>query len=278
MNFSRTTIWRWAREQRILARHRRVAHICETLLATYRKNLTNYDFVPKVTFDTENIIWQYWAQGYNDVPPVVKDCLDSVDKYADGYRVIRLSDTTITTYIDLPEFLTQKRGLMTTAHFSDLLRLILLKTYGGIWMDATIMLTGAIPKEYSESEFFVFRRDPLEPNYRYWRNVYAYYFGWAKGFRVNMLSSFMVAKRGNRIVSEICDLMLTWWRHNDNFPDYFFLQIMFDVYWARSKSAFMLVSDTHPHYLQQFIKDPDFYISSRVAIEELCSIHKLSYK
>lgn len=276
MNISRTELWRWLRERKILAQHRRVAAICERLIADYRKQKVTYTFKPKVTFDTDRLIWQYWAQGYDNVPPVVLDCFDSVDKYATDYKVIRLSDATLSSYIDVPEFLMKKRGLMTTAHFSDILRSMLLKTYGGIWMDATIMLTGPIPEEYAERDFFVYRRDPSEPNYRYWRNVYAYYFGWAKGFRVNMLSSFIVSKKRNPAISELCDLLLLWWTNNNTLPDYFFFQILFDT----NDKAFVseIVSDTLPHYLQQSINDPKFNIMSPMDIIRKIPIHKLTYK
>lgn len=278
MKLSRTALWRWLRERKILAQHRRVAAICEQLIAEYRQRPISFTFTQKVVFDTEKIVWQYWAQGFDSVPDVVRQCLDSVDRYATGYKIIRLSDDTLSDYLDLPDFLSAKRPMMTTAHFSDLLRLMLLKTYGGIWMDATVLLTGPIPEEYAQSDFFVFRRDPAEPNYRYWRNVYAYYFGWAKGFRVNMLSSFMVAKRGNRIISGLCDLMLLWWQKNDSFPDYFFLQIMTDVYCRLAPQESILVSDTFPHYLQQSISDPDFNLMEPEEIKKSIPIHKLTYK
>lgn len=271
----KTTLWRWLRERKILAQHRHVANLCENLIREYRRHPVSFSFVPKQQFETDKIIWQYWAQGYDNVPEIVRECLASVDRYAGNYKIIRLTDSNLSAYLDLPDFLVSKRPLMTKAHFSDLLRLMLLKTYGGIWMDATILLTGPIPDAYSESDFFCFRRDSMEPDYRYWRNVYAYYFGWAKGFRVNMLNSFMVAKKENRTISELCDLMLLWWEHNNGLPDYFFFQILFDVYDAKEGT---LISDTIPHYLQQSINDSRFNIMERDIIRETITIHKLSYK
>ena len=273
--WAKTTLWRWFRERKILAQHRHVANLCENLIREYRRHPVSFSFTPKQQFETDKIIWQYWAQGYDEVPKVVEECLESVDRFAGEYKIVRLTDDTLSDYLDLPESLREKRSRMTTAHFSDLLRLMLLKTYGGIWMDATVMLTGPIPKKYADSELFLFQRDPSEPNYRYWRNVYAYYFGWARGFRVNMLSSFIVAKKGNRTLSELCDLLLLWWEKEDYLPDYFFFQILFDVYGAE---ADILVSDTFPHYLQQSINDSRFNVMDRDIIKETTTIHKLSYK
>ena len=277
IDLSRTFFWRKLREFKILRAHRRIAVICEDLVREYDAAPLHYDLTPKHSFPNGQIIWQYWAQGYENIPAVVRKCLDSVDYFATDYTIIRLSDSNLSDYLDIPEFIKAKRAQMTVAHFSDLLRLMLLKTYGGIWMDATILLTGPIPEEYARQDFFVFQRDPDEPYYKYWRNVYAYYFGWAKGFRINMLSSFMVSRKAGEKVSRLCNLSLFWWQHHDNLPDYFFLQVLYDVVVYPDKDC-PLVSDTRPHYLQQSINDSHFRILDRDTIEKTIPIHKLTYK
>ena len=276
MNLSRTFLWRKLRERKILAAHRRTAKICEDLLARYQAAPEHFDLAPKKHFDSDRIIWQYWAQGYDDVPPVVRECLDSVERFAAGCTIVRLCDANLAEYLDLPEFVQRKRDVFSRAFFSDLLRLMLLRTYGGIWLDATIFLSAPIPEEYWNYPFFVFRRDPHEPHIAYWRNTFAYYFGWAKGFRVNMLSSFMAAKKGSVTASELCEAMLLWWKEHEDLPDYFFLQILFDVY--PPKEPFPLVSDTLPHYLQQTKSDPSFTLMDREEILRTIPIHKLTYK
>ena len=276
VDLSRTWLWRKLRERRILRQHARVAAVCEELIARYRTEGAPVELKPKKQFDSERIIWQYWAQGYEDVPPLVRECLSSVEKFAAGYTLVRLTDANLSEYIDLPEFVQNRRHSYARAHFADLLRLMLLRVYGGIWMDATILLSGPLPEPWADAGFFVFRRDPGEPNRRYWRNTYAYYFSWTPGFRVNMLNSFIVARRGNRTVSELCDLLLLWWRDHDALPDYFFFQILFDVYGCRED--FPLVSDTLLHYLQQSMNDPAFQLMTREEILTSIPVHKLTYK
>lgn len=276
MNLSRTYLWCKLRERKILRQHARVAAVCEDLIARYRADGPVVALKPKKQFSTDRIIWQYWAQGYDNVPPIVRQCLDSVEKYAGDYTLVRLTDDNLSEYLDLPEFVQSKRSLYSRAFFSDLLRLMLLSVYGGVWLDATIMMTGSIPEEYLASDFFVFYRNPNDPNYKYWRNTYAYYYGWAKGFRVNMLSSIMVAKINSDTAIDLCGLMLKWWKENDTLPDYFFLQILFDVYGVPAEMP--RVSDTLPHYLQQSMNDPSFSLMSRDRIKATIPMHKLTYK
>ena len=276
MDLSRTLLWRKLRERKILRQHARVAAVCEDLIAGYRADGPVFELKAKKALDTNRIIWQYWAQGYELVPPVVRRCLDSVEQYKGDYTLVRLTDDNLADYLDLPDFVLQKRGSYSRAHFSDLLRLALLKIYGGVWLDATVMLSAPIPETLLQAPFFAFRRDPSAPDRAYWRNTYAYYFGWAKGFRVNMLNSILVARYGNVTVAELCDLLLLWWREHDDVPDYFFFQILFDVYGA--PAGMPLHSDTLPHYLQQSMNDPSFRLMSREEILERIPIHKLTYK
>lgn len=276
MNLSNTYVWRKLRERKILAQHKRIAGICKVFIAEYRKNPPEFGLTALKDLGTDKVIWQYWAQGYEQVPEVVQMCLASVDRWAGGYKIIRLSDANLSEFLDIPDFVMKKRSTYSIAHFADLLRLMLLKTYGGIWLDVTVMLSGPIPSEFTRQDLFFFRRDPKEPYYKYWRNTYAYYFGWAKGFRVNMLNSILFAKAGNQEIAELCDILLFWWKRHDGFPDYFFFQILFDEYGYPSDMP--IVSDTLPHYLQQSINDPKFNLMSRENIMATIPMHKLTYK
>lgn len=276
MKLERTYLWRKLRERKILRQHARVAAICEDLIARYRADGPAVALKPKKQFSTDRIIWQYWAQGYDNVPPIVRQCLDSVEKYAGDYTLVRLTDDNLSEYLDLPEFVQSKRATYSRTHFSDILRLMLLQVYGGVWLDATVMLTSTIPKDYALADFFAYTRDPHEANYRYWRNTYAYYYGWVKGFRVNMLNSILFSRKNGKTVTELCGLMMKWWKENDSLPDYFFFQILCDVYGL--PAGMPRVSDTLPHYLQQSMNDPSFSLMSRDRIKAMIPMHKLTYK
>ena len=110
------------------------------------------DIISKKKIDNQKIIWQYWGTGWEnkELPDIVKLCMKSVEKYKGDYTIIRLDDNNLKKYIDLPQFILEKKknGKIPFAFFSDLLRLSLLKCYGGVWLDATILLTDFLPKKY----------------------------------------------------------------------------------------------------------------------------------
>ena len=276
MNFRNSAPWRILRELKIIRTHARVARICQDLLRACREDATPLSVGAKKEFGDERIIWQYWAQGFENAPELVQECARSVDRYSAGWKVIRLSDRNLDEYLDLPDYVQRKRSCFQIAFFADLIRVLLLRAYGGIWADATILLSGPVPEEYTQAPFFVFRRDPKEPDFRYWRNTYAYYFGWAKGFRVNMLNSFIAAHKDSKTLELLCQAMLKWWKEHDSLPDYFFQQVLFDC--MGTLEDYPLVSDTLPHYLQQSRNDPAFSLMDREDILRKIPIHKLTYK
>lgn len=221
----------------------------------------------------------YGSSGGGVEPPkVVQICFNSVDKYAQDYQIIRLNDENVRDYIDLPEFVFEKRKNpeFKYAFFTDLLRLALLDVYGGIWMDATILLTAPLPEKITELDFFMFQRDQHSPNKHLWGNFDGY-FNWNKKHRINCLNSFIVGKKNNPIIHICLNMLLHFWKTQNHIPHYFFFQIMFDVLCKEYDYKIdLLLDDTLPHLLHKVIKRK-FNLQDYQHILNQTSIHKLTY-
>lgn len=275
--------WKHIRRALIIRKHKKTSEYCRRLIDQYFEDGVHYNIAPKKDFKESKIIWQYWGQGYDEpnVPEIVKICLDSVIKYkSEDCIVVRLSDDNLPEYLDLPDFLTDNASLYSRAHFSDILRVLLLTTYGGCWLDATVLLTGPIPEQYWNEKFFLFQRDENEPRKDYWEDAYAYYYCWSRKFRVRMLNSIIFAKSGNPILHTIKDIMLSVFLTGDPMPDYFFFQILFNELVENEFKAenCSIKSDCIPHYLQQLINDERYNLLSINQILNKTTIHKLTYK
>ena len=195
-------------------------------------DLDKFVITPKKILDTEKIIWQYWGQGVNNnLPEVVEICFASVDKYKGDYIIIRLDDNTLQEYLDFPNFVWDKRKNPEFKHafFADLLRLALLNTYGGVWIDATVLLTSEINKKFLDQDFFMFHRSNSAQDKKQWESFNSNYFGWNNEHKVNVLNSFIVSRKCNYISSVCLDIMLNFWKTQNHIPHYFFFQIMFNV-------------------------------------------------
>lgn len=276
-------IWKVMRIRRILKQHSRVAEEWREIIEQYYENkIQKHAVVAKKDLQSAKIIWQYWSQGLteSDLPEVVQICFQSVNKYKGEYQVIRLTDKTIQDYIELPEFVWEKRKnpAFKAVFFSDLLRLALLHAYGGVWLDATILLSGNFPDSYGKLDYFVFQRDRNAKNKTLWESSYAYYWNWDPKFRVNLLNSIFFAKKDSKVVNVLLDLMLYYWQTKDKIMNYFFFQILYDELMRNSLAAYQcpIVDDTLPHLLQTKING-GFSTWDHRDILEHQTIHKLTY-
>ena len=102
-------------------------------------------------------IYFCWLQGEENLPPVVRCCYNSLEKNAGRYEIVFIDEKNFSSYVDLaPHILNKFRaGKISRAHFSDILRVNLLERYGGLWLDATILVTA-----------------PLENHENFWRMPY----------------------------------------------------------------------------------------------------------
>lgn len=212
---------------------------------------------PKKELGTDKIIWQYWGQGVNEsTPKIVKMCFESVNKYKGEYKQIILTNETIKDYIDIPDFVYEKlenNQEFTLTFFSDLLRVYLLSTYGGVWIDATVMLTDKIREDWLKKDFFVFQRTEKPKDYKIWEQYNSSYFGWNKKWKVNLLNSFIIAKPRNIIIEALKDILTEYWRKEKGFKHYFLMHLIFDEllnFDIYKNVNCEKVSDLLPHLIQ----------------------------
>lgn len=100
-------------------------------------------------------IWVFWAQGKDKMPQLVKACYNQLIKF--NQNVILLTNENYKNYVDLPDGIIKKSysGKLSWANFSDILRNSLLYKYGGLWIDATVWVSGKIPFEkFEHLQFF----------------------------------------------------------------------------------------------------------------------------
>lgn len=228
----------------------------------------------------EKIIWQYWAQGFDDLPEIVRLCYKSVDKYADDYQIIRVSDKDLKDYLIFPDFVRKivSSGFVKSTHFSDLLRVALLYHYGGVWIDSTILLTGGLPKQCESDSIFMFSRD-FNSEFRGKWPINHFYFDWSEGALVRHLSSFMSAKKENREIKLILGLLLTFWQKEGDFGHYFFFQILLQKLKEKKLALndMPIFDDALPHLLVDCLGE-EFDRNEFDSLLKKTTVHKLDWR
>src|SRR5271154_4005391 len=89
-------------------------------------------------FKMTKTIWSCWFQGRENAPPLVKKCLNSWERNNPDWKFRCLDATSIERYFPLKHYIDLDRQSLTAASLSDVLRILLLHEFGGVWVDATL--------------------------------------------------------------------------------------------------------------------------------------------
>lgn len=218
--------------------------------------------------ESKNIIWQYWEQGLENAPELVKVCIKSVEKYKNGNEHIILDKNNIKEYTDIPDFIWKlnEKGIIKSAHMSDIIRTYLLTKHGGVWVDATVLFTANLPKYITNSNLFVFQ-NVLKND--------------VDG--LNMASYFIASKPHNIILEKTKWLLNKYWQENNFLNNYFMFLYAFTMI-TQANSELKAEYAKIPYFsfipVQQFQEEllKPYNEERWNQIKSMSTIHKLTHK
>jgi hypothetical protein len=161
----------------------------------------------------EKTIWLLWLQGWGNIPDVVKFNMASWKKHNKDWNIELVSESNLSKYIILPEYILEKRRNKKIKAYSDIIRLSLLNKYGGIWVDATVLCIQPLDKWIYEV---------IKPN-GFW--MYSSTFA-TEGKSRGPCIWFIVSLRKNYIISKWYKEILNYWKYNDD-SEYFLTDKLF---------------------------------------------------
>lgn len=177
----------------------------------------------KTISDTDNKISEdapifiYWKQGFQNAPQIVKNCLQSVKNNAGKHPVIALCDANIDQYIKIPSSITEKlkQGKITIQTYSDIIRVLLLSSFGGIYLDSTIYIAKPFPSDLYKYELYSNKLCQTQTNVMY-----------VSGARWSVF--FLACGEDCSLLKKIRDLFLQYLNKYCKFGqiDYFFLDYL----------------------------------------------------
>lgn len=139
-----------------LSYHNQILNYLENKYSTFI-----HSFVPRhhssYNSKSENV-WILWYQGVEQAPILVKECIKSIKKYSQR-NVIIVTQENYKCYTDIAPHVIDKfeNGKISMTHFSDIIRMSILKNHGGIWMDSTIFLSSYVPENILANKFFTLK-------------------------------------------------------------------------------------------------------------------------
>jgi hypothetical protein len=178
--------------------------------------------------DFPRVIWDLWLQGWRDPPEIVSACRRTWERHNRGWTLVPLSKESACRLLagsDALRLVADKP--LPPEALSDVIRIELLRRYGGVWADATTYCLRPLDDWLSErltSGFFAFANPAPD----------------------RMLSSwFLAATTDNLIVAEWAMAVADYWLIHDERHTYFWFHYLFAKCY-RKNEGFRRVWDRTP--------------------------------
>lgn len=103
-------------------------------------------------------------QGIDNAPDIVKVCYQSIKKWMPDRKIHVIDQNNLFEYVNLPDYIINKwkKEIISNTLFSDFIRLSVLTQFGGIWVDATVLMTGKLPDYIKNADFFMYQSNDYD--------------------------------------------------------------------------------------------------------------------
>ncbi len=216
-----------------------------------------------------NKIWICWWQGLKNAPTIVKKCVENVKRYAKNKEIIIVDKDNYKEYVDIPDYIIDKleSKKISITHFSDVLRINILNTHGGLWMDATCYVTseGFIPEN---TDFYTIKLPYNENEPCISEGKWCVFFLY--GLKGNILFKFM---------KEFYD---EYWKLEEKVIDYYVMDYMIQIAYENIpaiKKMIDNVPESNPriHDLKNKLNE-EYNETEYMKLTKENSIHKLAHE
>lgn len=130
------------------------------LIQKHSQAVINDELCPRVPQEDYQIYF-CWLQGEDNLPTVVQCCYNSLKQNAGHYKVVFIDEKNFSDYVDIAPHIIDKfrAGKISRTHFSDILRINLLERHGGLWLDATILVTEPLEnhRDFWQLDFYTLK-------------------------------------------------------------------------------------------------------------------------
>lgn len=190
------------------------------ILKFLSSNLTTIQKMASVKYEkneevAKNIpVFLFWAQGFENAPDIVKSNIKKIKDQEVKLNVHLLNMSNIGYYIDIPESV-KKLYPRFMAHFSDYLRVALLEKYGGVWLDATVLIGDDFEKKIIR--LLRNKKGILTPRYGNMKT--------SSGISNWFIATALPDNYGIKLVKSA---LLLWMQGHDKFKYYFHFHATFD--------------------------------------------------
>lgn len=238
----------------------------------YKKLKKKYKYIinnakSEYTLSNKNnkVIWVCWLQGMDNAPKLIQRCYESLKSNMKGYKINVITEENMFEYIEIPNYIVAKwkKGIISFAHFSDVIRVNLLVKYGGVWIDSTVLCTdNLLNNRLENSPLFVYKSI-------------------MRGSNVISASNWFISSvPKNPILVLVQNLLYEYWKTENVIIHYYLFHIFFTLATEKYPEIWNKVvsfNNISPHILVNELNDT-FSQERYDEIKKMSSFHKLNYK
>ncbi|GHV89636.1 polysaccharide biosynthesis protein [Spirochaetia bacterium] len=169
------------------------------------------------------IIWLIWWDGIDNMPDIIRACYYSLKKYAGSLEIRLIDKNNVKNYITLPEHINKKfeDKRISLTHLSDILRVSLLAEYGGLYLDATVMVSDTIT--LNNGNFFTQKGQISTDNVSHGQFAGIINKKISKSDISRWCGFILAEKKNNVFFNYMKDFFYAYWEKYDELIDYFLI-------------------------------------------------------
>lgn len=209
-------------------------------------------------FDRKIPVWVCWFQGEDDMPEIVKLCVESLKRNVPKNKAIIKFITleNCMKYVTFTNSIIDKvnKGLISLTLLSDILRAELLYRYGGMWIDATYFVSQKISDEFFERDkIFTLRfKNPI----------------WSTDItKGNWSGNIWYTKKNNHLFRFLMEAFWYYFENNDKIVDYYFIDYIIAL--AFNEFPDIRNSLEECEYSNEKVFDLDKYMNKKVSDDRI---------
>jgi len=253
-----------------------------SILATYEN--TNAD---NSAIQADSVIWVCWWDGTNTMPDIVKICYNYLLRNAGTHSVQLITKDNYTNFVSIPKYIMDKVNdkKISITHFSDILRAALLHEYGGIWMDATLLVLNTF--SFENLTFYTFKA-PVKKGVSITLPRFAgllnnsIHIKDKNTINISRWSGFLLAcKKGSLLFYCIMEILYLYWKDHNDQIDYLLIDYIIALAYDYIPSIKKIIDDVPCSSKDKFLLEKSLNNEFSDGIFNdftLTPFHKLTWK
>ena len=184
----------------------------------------------------------------------------------DGVMIHEITYDNVCRYFRFPSYMMElvQKGDITLTHLSDILRAALLYRYGGVWLDATYLLTGPLADDFLHKGFYSVKQYSVVTEHDVTQGKWT--------------QSLMCANKGNPLIEFLLNAFCIYWAKEKKLIEYYLIDSAYRNLSFAQQMIDMIRPSMPDLFSLQWILPQFFDEKKWLEINETTQIFKLTYK